>query len=92
MTQTEDWDAESGGHSHRHVANRAQGRSGFGQDDRHHPRLEAAGDGSVHHIDATIKVSVPLVGGKLERFVFDQAKQTLDLEHEFGQQWLKEHA
>ena len=54
-------------------------------------RLESAGSGSVQHIDARIKVGVPLVGGKLERFVFDQAKKTMDAEHAFGQQWLKEH-
>ncbi len=54
--------------------------------------LEASGTGTVQHIDGTIKVSVPLLGGRLERFVFDNAKKTLELEHEFGQQWLAEHA
>jgi hypothetical protein len=53
--------------------------------------LEAADGGAVQHIAATIKVSVPLVGGKLERFVFDQAKKTMDAEHAFGQRWLQEH-
>jgi hypothetical protein len=55
-------------------------------------RLEAADGGAVQHIAATIKVGVPLVGGKLERFVFDQAKKTMDLEHDFGERWLQEHA
>jgi hypothetical protein len=55
-------------------------------------RLEAANGGAVQHIAATIKVGVPLIGGRLERFVFDQAKQTMEVEHEFGQQWLQEHA
>lgn len=54
-------------------------------------RLEATDGGAVHHIAATIKVGVPLVGGKLERFVYDQAKKTMDLEHAFGQKWLAEH-
>jgi hypothetical protein len=34
---------------------------------------------------------VPLFGGKLERFVYDQAKKRMDLEHDFGEQWLREH-
>jgi hypothetical protein len=55
-------------------------------------RLEATDDGCVHHIEGRIKVSVPLIGGRLERFVFDQAKATTDTEHTFGQQWLAEHA
>jgi len=51
-------------------------------------RLEATSAGAVQIIDATIKVSVPLLGAKLEHFVFDQAKTTMDAEHVFGRQWL----
>ena len=46
----------------------------------------------MHHIEGTIKVSVPLIGGRLERFVFDQAKATTDAEHTFGRQWLAERS
>ena len=53
--------------------------------------LAPAAGGSVQRIAATIKVGVPLVGGKLERFVYDQAKKTMDLEHAFGQKWLADH-
>jgi uncharacterized protein YndB with AHSA1/START domain len=55
-------------------------------------RLVPADGGAVQHITARIKVGVPLVGGKLERFVYDQAKKTMDLEHAFGQQWLGAHS
>ena len=55
-------------------------------------RLAAAPAGSVHHIEGRIKVSVPLVGGRLERFVYDQANKTLDIEHDFGQKRLAERA
>jgi hypothetical protein len=55
-------------------------------------RLEPAEAGAVQHITATIKVGVPLVGGRLERFVYDQAKKTMDLEHAFGRKWLTEHS
>jgi hypothetical protein len=51
-------------------------------------RLESVNGRTVHRIDAVIKVSVPLVGGKLERFIFDQAKGILDAEHTFGVEWL----
>jgi hypothetical protein len=54
--------------------------------------LAPAAGGAVQRIAATIKVGVPLVGGKLERFVYDQAKKTMDLEHAFGQKWLAEHS
>ena len=53
--------------------------------------LAPTAGGAVQRIAATIKVGVPLVGGKLERFVYDQAKKTMDLEHAFGQKWLAEH-
>jgi len=51
-------------------------------------RLESTAAGAVQHIEGTIKVSVPLIGGRLERFVYDQAHDTLDIEHGFGRRWL----
>lgn len=91
MTQTEDWEAPSGAtrvgtwRIEAHGVPVAVSTSGT-------TRLESARGGAMHHIDATIKVSVPLIGGKLERVVFDQAKQIMDIEHNFGRQWLVEHA
>lgn len=55
-------------------------------------RLEADNGRTRHRIDAVIKVSVPLIGGKLERFIFNQAKGILDAEHAFGCEWLGAHA
>jgi hypothetical protein len=55
-------------------------------------RLVETDAGCVHHIEGRIKVSVPLIGGRLAHFVFDQARATMDKEHTFGQQWLTEHA
>jgi hypothetical protein len=51
-------------------------------------RLESTDTGAVQHVEGTIKVSVPLIGGRLERFVYDQAHRTLDIEHEFGREWM----
>ena len=90
MTQTEDWGPTSGGiregtwRIEPHGVPVSVSTSGT-------TRLEPADGGAVQHIAAKIKVSVPLIGGKLERFVYDQAKKTMDLEHEFGEQWLREH-
>jgi len=91
MTQTEDWGPASDG-----------ARDGTWRIEPHGvpvsvstsgtTRLEPVGAGAVQHITATIKVGVPLVGGKLERFVYDQAKKTMDLEHAFGRRWLAEHS
>jgi hypothetical protein len=91
MTQTEDWGPASDG-----------AREGTWRIEPHGvpvsvstsgtTRLVGADGGAVQHITAAIKVGVPLVGGKLERFVYDQAKKTMDLEHAFGQQWLAEHS
>ena len=91
MTQTEDWGSASG-----------EVREGTWRIEPHGvpisvstsgtTRLEPADGGAVQHIVAKIKVSVPLVGGKLERFVYDQAKKTMDLEHDFGEKWLAEHS
>jgi hypothetical protein len=90
MTQTEEWGPASGGtrdgtwRIEPHGVPVSVSTSGT-------TRLEPAGGGAVQHIAATIKVGVPLVGGKLERFVYDQAKKTMDLEHAFGVRWLAEH-
>jgi hypothetical protein len=54
-------------------------------------RLVATDTGSLNRIDGKIKVGVPLIGGKIESFVFDQARKTLDAEEQFGQRWLSEH-
>jgi hypothetical protein len=54
-------------------------------------RLEPTPIGAVQHIEGKIKVSVPLIGGRLEKFVFDQANKTMETEHDFGQKWLKDH-
>jgi hypothetical protein len=88
MTQTEEWKPASPG-APREGTWRIEPHgvpvsvSTFGT-----TRLEAVHGRTTHRIDAVIKVSVPLLGGKLERFIFDQAKDILDAEHAFGREWL----
>jgi uncharacterized protein DUF2505 len=90
MTQTEDWGTESGGIREGTWSIQPHGIP-ISVSTGGTTRLEPADGGAVQHIVAKIKVGVPLVGGKLERFVYEQAKKTMDLEHEFGEKWLAEH-
>src|SRR5512139_2544927 len=50
--------------------------------------LEATGDGVVEVIQGHAKSSVPLLGGRLERFAADSTLWTLAQEHEFAKEWL----
>jgi hypothetical protein len=54
-------------------------------------RLHAGDGGSVETIEGRAKASVPLVGGKLEKFVVDNTLDTLAREHAFGREWLATH-
>ncbi|MCU1674387.1 MAG: hypothetical protein JWN77_2500 [Frankiales bacterium] len=44
--------------------------------------LEPSGDGSVQEIDGSVKVSVPLVGGKAEQFIADMTTKLMAKEAE----------
>ena len=88
LTQVEDWEAESGG---TRLGDWRVETKGVPVTTGGATRLEPTDEECVQHIEGTIKVSVPLIGGRLERFVFDQARKTMDIEHTFGQKWLAEH-
>ncbi|HEX3792642.1 MAG TPA: DUF2505 domain-containing protein [Pseudonocardiaceae bacterium] len=49
------------------------------------------GGGSELVVDGTVRVSIPLFGGKIEESVTDQISKLLDSEHEFTQEWLGRH-
>lgn len=46
--------------------------------------------GAVERVDLEIRVSIPLVGGKIEALVGDLLGKALDKEHEIGVAWLAE--
>jgi uncharacterized protein YndB with AHSA1/START domain len=46
--------------------------------------LEQDGDGTVETVDAEVQVTLPLVGGKLEKLIVDTVRNALDVEHEVG--------
>ncbi len=54
-------------------------------------RLEPRGTGSVEHIAGTIKANVPLVGGKLEKLVYQGVDENIGHELEFNRTWLASH-
>jgi hypothetical protein len=51
-------------------------------------RIEPAGSGSVLKVDAAVKASVPLVGGKLEGVVADQFNRAVGAEEKIANEWL----
>ncbi|HET7734694.1 MAG TPA: DUF2505 domain-containing protein [Nocardioidaceae bacterium] len=50
--------------------------------------LTPSGDGTDYRADGDLKVSVPLVGGKLESVIADLLELFLTREHQAGQAWL----
>ncbi|HET6166327.1 MAG TPA: DUF2505 domain-containing protein [Marmoricola sp.] len=51
--------------------------------------LSQAGADVVQHIDLAVKVSVPLIGGKLEELVAGFVTKSFDAENKVGVKWLR---
>lgn len=55
-------------------------------------KMEKTGDDTSNWaVDFTIKASVPLVGGKIEKLVADETQANLAKEYTFNQEWLANH-
>jgi len=54
-------------------------------------QLSARGDGAELLIRAEVKVSIPLIGGKIEKVVAEQVTKLLAAEAEYAEKWLAEH-
>lgn len=54
-------------------------------------RLLPAGDGTVEKVDLEVKVSIPLVGGKIEGLIADLITKALTYENRAGRAWLASH-
>jgi hypothetical protein len=50
--------------------------------------LVAEGDGVTEKVDMTVKVNLPLIGGKVEGLIADMLTKALRAEHHVGQEWL----
>ena len=53
--------------------------------------ITSSGDGASWSFDFDTKVSIPMVGGKLESIMTDQTGDQLDQEKTFNDQWLASH-
>lgn len=51
--------------------------------------LTQTGDDVIQQIDLDVKVSIPLVGGKLEGLVADFVRKAFDAENKVGVKWLR---
>ena len=51
--------------------------------------LAPDGAGTLETVEADIKVSIPLIGGKLEKLIGDLLTAALESEHRVGQAWLR---
>jgi hypothetical protein len=85
VTQTEDWGPDRDGVRETQWSIDIHGAPG---DIRGTARLSSDGDGCRNVIDGKVKAGVPIVGGKLEKFVGGTIVESLTAEHEFGQRWL----
>ena len=50
--------------------------------------LEESGSGTVESVDLTVKVNIPLVGGKLEGLIAGLLEKALVAENTVGREWL----
>jgi hypothetical protein len=50
--------------------------------------LVADGDGVTEKVDMTVKVNLPLIGGKVEGLIADMLGKALRAEHAVGQDWI----
>jgi hypothetical protein len=86
VERTERWSLDGG----THVATGSATISGVPGEISSRTRVEPAGTGSALVVAAEVKVSIPLVGGKLEGVVAQQVGKLLAAESEFTAKWLAE--
>jgi hypothetical protein len=59
---------------------------------RSRSRVSASGSGTELVTSAEVKVSIPLIGGKIEKVVAEQVTKLLAAESEYAAKWLAERA
>lgn len=87
VERTERWSLDGG----THAATGSATISGVPGEIKSRTRLEEAGAGSALVVTAEVKVSIPLVGGKLESVIAQQVGKLLAAESEFAGKWLAGH-
>lgn len=81
IVQTERWDTPTNADLHLTIPGKPGDITGD-------VTLSPAGTGTVEVVELTVKVSIPLVGGKIEKLVADMIEKALTKEHQVGQEWL----
>ncbi|MCW2848680.1 MAG: hypothetical protein JWR90_2654 [Marmoricola sp.] len=81
IVQTEDWTSPAKGNIHVTIPGKPGEMSGTAL-------LTEDPDGTTETVNLSVKVNIPLVGGKLEGLVADLLSKALRAEHEVGVEWL----
>ena len=88
IERTETWD---GGGNGRYRGTVDASVGGFPGSLRGSTALRDRAGGSELLLDGTVKVSIPLLGGKIEDVIIEQVGRLLRLEAEFAARWLETH-
>jgi hypothetical protein len=81
IVQTEDWTAPAKGNIHVAMPGKPVEIAGTAL-------LTEDPDGTTETVNLTVKVNIPLVGGKIEGVLADLLSKALRAEHEAGVEWL----
>ncbi len=81
IVQTEDWTAPAKGNIHLAIPGKPGEMAGTAL-------LTEDPDGTTETVNLSVKVNIPLVGGKLESLVADLLSKALRAEHRVGKDWL----
>jgi hypothetical protein len=82
FVQEESWSSPSGADIHVTIPGKPGDMTGS-------TSLTQSGDDVVQQIDLAVKVSIPLVGGKVEDLVAGFVTQAFEAENEVGVKWLR---
>jgi hypothetical protein len=83
IVQTEDWTAREKGNLHLVIPGRPAEMTGTAL-------LTEDPEGTTETVNLSVKVNLPLVGGKIEGLIADLIALALRAEHEVGVDWLAE--
>lgn len=81
IVQTESWSSSTDGDITVTIPGKPGEMSGTA-------RLAESGSGTVETVDMTVKVGIPLMGGKLEGLIAGMLQKALEAENTVGRKWL----
>jgi hypothetical protein len=85
IVQSEDWTAPEKGNIHVAIPGKPGEIAGTAL-------LTEDPDGATETVNLTVKVNIPLVGGKIEGLIADLLSKALRTEHKVGVEWLARQA